>query len=146
MDKRQGLGITGAIILFLGIFAPAFRAPIIQNINYFQTDAFGGTIIIAMSVISFVLVLFEKYKGLWFTGFASLCAVIFTFINSKELIFSVLKAQWTEVNITWGVNLFDGSENLVLQNIKSEWGLGVLIAGSLLLILVAAIDLNENKN
>ena len=78
---RQLIGLFGSIILFTGVFTPILSVPIMGNLNYFQNGKGDGTIILILSVISLILVVGKKYKGLWFTGLGSIGVLLFTFIN-----------------------------------------------------------------
>ena len=69
--NKHLLGLIGSAILFVGIFAPIFAAPIVGNINSFSLPILEdgdsikfGTIILLLTVISFVLTLLKKYKEL----------------------------------------------------------------------------------
>jgi len=83
MNTKQLLGLIGSIILFVGVFAPIVSVPIMGNMNYFQNGKGDGTIVLLLAVVSLVLVLAKKYKGLWITGLGSLAVMAFTFINFK---------------------------------------------------------------
>jgi len=70
MTTKQLLGLTGSAVLFMVI-------P-----NYFHIyGGVGGIILLVLAVISFGLVLAEKYEGLWFTGIGSICVALFTDIR-----------------------------------------------------------------
>ena len=81
MKKKQLLGLVGSIVLFIGVFMPAVSVPIMGNMNYLQNGEVDGTIVLLLAVVSLVLVLAKRYKGLWFTGLGSLGVLLFTFIN-----------------------------------------------------------------
>lgn len=49
--------------------------------NYFQNGQGDGTFILILALISLVLVLTQKYKGLWFTSLGSLGVTSFTFMQ-----------------------------------------------------------------
>ena len=72
MESRQVVGLTGALALFIGVFAPIVSVPTVGYINYFQNEKGDGVVILGLAVISFVLLLAKRYRGLWFTGLASL--------------------------------------------------------------------------
>jgi hypothetical protein len=92
VKTKQLLGFIGSIILFMGVFTPIVSISIMGNMNYFQNGKGDGIIILILAVISLILVLTKKYKGLWFTGIASLAIMLFTFITFQSRV-SQLKAD-----------------------------------------------------
>ena len=38
MESRQVVGLTGALVLFVGVFTPIVSIPTIGYINYFQNE------------------------------------------------------------------------------------------------------------
>src|SRR5262249_51337185 len=81
MEQRQIVGLTGAIVLLVGVFTPIVSIPTVGYINYFQNEKLDGMIILSLAILSFVLLLTRLYRTLWFTGFASLGVLLFTFIK-----------------------------------------------------------------
>ncbi len=84
MNTKQLLGLIGSTVLFIGVFMPTVRVPIIGDVNFFQNGEGDGIIVLILAVISLVLVLTKKYEGLWFTGIGSLGIMLFTFINFRS--------------------------------------------------------------
>ena len=76
MSTKQYLGLTASILLFIGVFAPIMSVPIIGNMNYFQNGKGDGTSILILAIVSLMLVLANKYKGLWLTGVGSLAVLV----------------------------------------------------------------------
>lgn len=135
MDKKKLLGLAGAIILFVGVFTPIVSIPIMGNMNYFQNGKGDGTIIIVLAVISLVLTLRNKYKGLWFTGLGSLGIMAFTFINFQVRMSQAASGLQEEL----GDNPFSGLGELMLQSIQLQWGWAILILGAGLIVAAAAL-------
>lgn len=135
MEKKQVLGLIGSIILFIGVFTPIVSVPIMGNMNYFQNGKGDGTIIIGLAVISLILTLSKKYKGLWLTGLGSLGVMAFTFINF-QMKMSEAKSQ---IEIELAGNPFRGLADLAMQSVQLQWGWALLIVGAALVITTAAI-------
>ena len=38
MESRQVVGLTGALVLFIGVFTPIVSIPTVGYINYFQNE------------------------------------------------------------------------------------------------------------
>ena len=133
--KKQLLGLIGSIVLFVGVFTPIVSVPIMGNMNYFQNGKGDGTIVLILAVISLVLVLVKKYKGLWFTGIGSLAVMLFTFINFQSTI-SQAKA---DMELELAENPFRGLVDMAMQSVQLQWGWALLIVGAALVIASAAI-------
>ncbi len=71
MNNRRLLGILGSAILFIGVFMPIVKVPIVGDINYFQNGRGDGVIVLALAVISLALVLLRWYRELWITALGS---------------------------------------------------------------------------
>jgi len=135
MSKRQLMGLIGAIILFIGVFMPIVSVPIIGNMNYFQNGKGDGAIVFILAVISLILVLAKKYKGLWATGIGSLSVMAFTFVNF-QIKMSNVKAQ---MESELAGNPFKGLANMAMQSVQLQWGWALLVVGAALVIATAAI-------
>ena len=97
MESRQVIGLTGALVLFIGVFTPIVSIPTVGYINYFQNEKIDGVVILSLALISFLLLLAKQYRGLWFTGLVSFAVLLFTFIN--------LQIRISEIKDKLGVEL-----------------------------------------
>ena len=132
---KQLLGLIGSAILFVGVFAPIVSIPIMGNMNYFQNGKGDGVIVLVLAVISFILVLLKKFKGLWFTGLGSMAIMTFTFINFQMALNNTRTQMETELT----GNPFRGIADMAMQSVQIQWGWALLIIGVVLLIASAAI-------
>ena len=132
---KQLLGLIGSAILFVGVFAPIISIPIMGNMNYFQNGKGDGVIVLVLAVISFILVLLKKFKGLWFTGLGSMAIMTFTFINFQMALNNTRTQMETELT----GNPFRGIADMAMQSVQIQWGWALLIIGVVLLIASAAI-------
>ena len=135
MKTKQLLGLIGSIVLFIGVFTPIVSVPIMGNINYFHNGRGDGTIVLILAIISLVLVLTNKYKGLWFTGFGSLGLTLFTFINF-QLRMSQAKA---DIELELASNPFRSLADMAIESVQLQWGWALLIVGAALIIASAAM-------
>jgi hypothetical protein len=138
MNNNQLLGIIGSALLFFGVFAPILSAPIVGNINYFMNGKGDGTIVLILAVISFVLTLMKKYKGLWITGLGSVAIILITFIILQNRLSSMKSVMKREL----AGNPFAGFAEIMTQTIQFQWGWPLLIIGAALLIICAAKEQN----
>lgn len=143
MKTRQMLGLTGSIALIIGVFTPILSVPIVGNINYFQNGKGDGTVVLVLALISAVLVLANKYKGLWLTGIGSLGVMFFTFINFQ----SQMSQAKAEMEFELAGNPFRGLADMAMQSVQLQWGWALLLVGVGLVIASAAMknDAQECK-
>jgi len=132
---KQLLGIIGSAVLFVGVFTPIVSMPIMGNINYFQNGKGDGVIVLVLAVISLILILLKKFKGLWFTGLGSMGVMIFTFINFQINLANARTQMETELVD----NPFRGIADMAMQSVQIQWGWALLIVGAVLVIASAAI-------
>jgi len=132
---KQLLGLIGSAILFVGVFTPIISIPIMGNMNYFQNGKGDGTFVLVLAVISLILVLLKKFKGLWFTGLGSIAIMTFTFINFQMALVNTRTQMETELK----GNPFRGIADMAMQSVQIQWGWALLIIGVVLLIASAAI-------
>jgi stage V sporulation protein K len=134
MESRQVVGLTGALVLFIGVFTPIVSIPTVGYINYFQNEKMDGVVILSLASISFLLLLTKQYRGLWFTGPVSFAVLLFTFIN--------LQIRISEIKDKLGVELAGnrppGLADLALRSVQIEWGWSVLTIGAAFIVWAAA--------
>lgn len=129
------LGLSGSVVLFLGVFAPILSAPIVGNLNYFQNGKGDGVLIIVFAVVSLVLTVTRRSRGLWVTGLGSLGMLVVTFINFQMK----LSEMKTKVGSDLSDNPFKGLADLAVQSVQIQWGWAVLVVGAGMLIASAAL-------
>jgi len=135
------LGLIGSAVLFVGVFVPIISIPIAGNINYFQNGKGDGVIVLILAIISFILVLLKKFKGLWFTGLGSMAIMTFTFINFQMALVDTRTQMETELI----GNPFRGIADIAMQSVQIQWGWALLIIGAVLLIASAAIKERKSE-
>jgi hypothetical protein len=141
MNQKQLLGIIGSAVLFLGVFTPIISVPFIGNMNYFQNGKGDGTIILVLAIVSLVLTLMKKYKGLWYTGAGSAAILLFTFINFQVRMSSMKSDMSREL----AGNPFAGLAETMTGAVQLQWGWALLVIGVVLLICSAAMK-QSNKS
>ncbi|HXK59006.1 MAG TPA: hypothetical protein PLP42_03840 [Acidobacteriota bacterium] len=133
MDTKQLLGILGSVILFIGAFTPIIHLPIVGSQNYFQNGRGDGVVIVGIALISLVLTISRRYRGLWATGLISLGLLVFTFVQFQQKI-SEMKAK---MDAELAGNPFRGMADLAVQSVQLEWGWALLVVGAVLVLLSA---------
>ena len=132
--SRLHLGVGGAILLTIGVFAPLIRLPIIGDINYFQNGQGDGVIILILAAASLVLTMAGRYKGLWFTGIASLALIGFTYVNLQ----STVQEIRVEMERDLAGNPFAGLAELAMQSVQFQWAWALLVIGAVAILAAAA--------
>ena len=134
MEPRQIVGLTGAFVLFIGVFTPIVSIPTVGYINYFQNERLDGVVILSIAVVSFVLLLTRKYQALWFTGCASLSVLLFTFIKLQIRIIEIKEKLGAELANKRSPGLADWA----MRSVQIEWGWPVLTIGAAFILWAAA--------
>jgi len=140
LDVKQLVGLIGAVVLFVGTFAPIVSVPVVGSINYFQNGKGDGSIIIFLAVLSAILVLTRRYTGLWITSALTLRLLAFTYLTLQAR----LSVAQESVGIELADNPFKEFGNVMLQSIQIQWGWALLVVGALLLVGAAALN-SESK-
>ncbi len=133
--RKQMLGLVGSLVLFVGVFTPIISLPFVGSVNYFQNGKGDGVIILALAIVSLILTITKRYRGLWFTGIGSLAVMIFTFVNFRMR----MSEMQTQMESQLSGNPFRGIADMAMQSVQIQWGWAVLIVGSGLVIAAAAI-------
>jgi hypothetical protein len=135
MNNRQLFGILGSALLFIGVFMPIVKVPVIGDMNYFANGKGDGVLILALAVISLVLVLLRFYRELWITALGSAAVLAFTFFNLQSRMSEMSAKMETDLKD----NPFRGLAELAMQSVQLQWGWAVLVIGIALLIAAAAM-------
>lgn len=106
-------------MLFLGVFAPFVKAPIVGDVNYFANGKGDGVIIIALAVVSLFLTLGRLYWGLLVTGILSLGMLGFTFVNFHMR----MSEARSEMARTLAGNPFRGLSERAVESIQVAVGI-----------------------
>lgn len=62
LKRQQILGIAAAAVLFLGVFAPIVRLPMVGSFNYFRNGEGDGIIVLLLAIVSLALALRRRYE------------------------------------------------------------------------------------
>ena len=135
MNNRQLLGILGSATLFIGVFMPIVKLPIVGELNYLHNGRGDGVFILILAVVSLVLVLIRWYRELWITSLGSAAVLAYTFFNLQSKIGQIETQMATDLKD----NPFRGLADLAVKSIQLQWGWAVLVIGIVLLIAAAAM-------
>jgi hypothetical protein len=133
--KRQILAILGASLLFAGVFLPIVSVPIVGSLNYFHNGQGDGTIVLALAVITTILAVTRRFRGLWVTGLCSVGLLLFDLINFT-IRMSRLRAQ---MQAQLAGNPFKGLAEIAMNSVQLQWGWAVLVLGGAMIVVAAAL-------
>jgi len=136
MSTRQLLGILGSATLFIGVFMPIVRLPIVGEINYFANGRGDGVLILLLAGTSLALVLLKWYRELWITSLGSAAILAYTFVN----LLSKISEMKSKMDVDLKDNPFRGFADIAMQSVQLQWGWAILVIGIALLIVTAAMS------
>ncbi len=134
VDPACAIGFAGSISLFLGVFAPAVKVPLLGSVNHIQQGSGAGIALLVIAAVSALLVIARLFRWLWATGSAALLAILASFIALKHEVSTVKQRDFA----TKG-DIFDGLESAFADAVQLDWGFAVLLIGSATLLVAAAI-------
>jgi heme/copper-type cytochrome/quinol oxidase subunit 2 len=133
----------GLIAMFIGLFLPIVYIPImgdISYVNYITEKRIDGLLMLLLVVSSFILIVANKYKGLLFTGMASIGVMAFTL---TELLKKISNAKHNlNADLALADNPFRGLADMVVNSVQLQWGWAILFIGAVLLIVSYTISDN----
>lgn len=137
--KKQLLGLVGAGLLAVGVFMPIVSIPIVGSINYLYNGRGDGIIILALALLSGILILCKRLRGLIVAGFLSLAVMGFTlclfFARINNLKDDLAKSD----------NIFKGLGQAIMATVQIQWGWVPLVAGGFL-VLAAGLLKDELRD
>lgn len=129
-DLRKIIGLSGAVILFAGVFCPIISMPIMGSMNYFQNGKADGVIVIIAAAMAGLLCLAGKYRWLLLPGIGSAVTTAITYYNFS----SKMSEAKEKFNSELFNNFFKGLADAAFQSVQFQWGWAILILGAALII------------
>jgi hypothetical protein len=81
--SRQTLGVAGAVVLALGVFAPIVRMPLVGSIDYFRRGDGDGVVILVLAAVAAGLTLAKKYRLILLPAGLSLGMIGYTYVDIR---------------------------------------------------------------
>lgn len=132
-DYSKLSGLSGALLLVIGVFCPVISAPFVGDINMFQYGESDGFGILILTLLSVGFILTNETKKLWYTAIGTLMMIAATFYQFKSKLAPILAAMDTDLAGT----PFHGFADGTMQTVTMQWGWGVLIIGCCLVLATA---------
>lgn len=132
-SKQQLVGLTGGVVLLLGIFLPIVSMPIAGSISIFSSGRIDGYILLGLVIVSLILAFINNIKPLRITGGVSLLIVVIDFIYLLYKLNSIKG----DVADKLKDNPFGGMAEAMMSTVQIQYGWVFLFIGSLLLVYAA---------
>ena len=123
---RQIIGLVGGIILFIGVFLPIAKIPILGTINLFMGGVGNGIFIFFFAIISLLATMFKKERLQMLMGLLSLGILTFSFGTYLSHISTMRMSQ-------------SDFSQIASNFITLEWGWAILVVSCGMLIVPAFI-------
>ena len=123
---RQIIGLVGGIILFIGVFLPIAKIPIVGTINLFMGGVGNGIFIFFFAIISLLATIFKKERLQMLMGLLSLGILTFSFGAYLSHISTMRTSQ-------------SDFSQIAANFITLEWGWAILVVSCGMLIVPAFI-------
>jgi hypothetical protein len=133
-------GFLGGAVLAAGAGAPLFYIPIVGTISYlhhpgyFSSCNIGEWVILAAAGLSILSALLKRFKLLWLTGTVALVQLIATLVIFERSAATVV-AKADKPNLVNPMLMWAGA---ALEHSHFEWGIAVIGAGAVLVLVAAA--------
>ena len=125
--------LAGSAALFVGVFLPIVRFPIVGSINYFSNGRGDGAIVLVLAAVSAALAVKGAHRWLMATGLPSLMLTVVTFLRLRFHIAGMNSSLQSGLE----GNPFAGLAAAFAQSVQLEFGWAVLALGPVLLMIAA---------
>jgi predicted nucleic acid-binding Zn ribbon protein len=125
--------IVGSLLLAISPFAPFVSVPILGRVTLFQQGKGDGVILIVVSLVAMGLSFFGRYGFLWVSGALGL----FEIGNLFYFFYQRLPEIIDNYNRETKGNEFGPIGNIALSNVDADWGVMILLLGTLVTLGVA---------
>ena len=121
---RQIIGLVGGIILFIGVFLPVAKIPILGTVNLFMSGLGNGVFIFFFAIISLIATLFKKEGLQMIMGLLSLGILTFT-LGGFLSAMSLMRKSQSDIS------------QIASNFITIDWGWALLVVSCGMLIVPA---------
>lgn len=134
ISSRVAFGLVGSLLLLAGLFTPLLSIPIVGSLFYMRIGQ-EAYLLLVLALASFWLVLAQRRRSLLAVASVTLALTLLRLMTTQNGL-SKMKA---EMAVDLKDNPFAGLAELAASSVHLEWGWVVMIAGSVVLGLSAAI-------
>lgn len=133
------LGVAGVVLLFVGVFLPIVRLPILGSMNYFQNGRGDGVIVLLMAAVAVLLLVRRRFVWLMVPGASTLAGLVLAIFRLQSRISEMRASQARDL----ADNPFRGFAEALTQSVQLEYGWAVLALGAVALISAALLAARE---
>lgn len=149
INKLFVLTSASSLFIVLGVFLPFIQMKVsiffmgISNaqtvtVDYWRHGDGDGKYLLVVAAISLILAFLKKYKWLWGSAILSVGVIVYSISNSLMDASAVAKSPYAELAKSM-------MKNTKVSIIPRE-GLFLLVAGLVLMVVVAVIGMNKSKD
>jgi hypothetical protein len=128
--SRQTVGVTGAVVLALGVFAPIVTMPLVGDIDYFRRGNGEGPAILLLAALAAGLALARKYRLILLPAGLSLGMIGYKFLDVRAKLHDARAALDS-------LGPLRPLGALAVDAIRLRWGWAAMLAGIALLFVAA---------
>lgn len=122
--KNSILSITGALLIFVGIFMPIYSIPFLGSVTFLKNSGTASIILAGATAASIVLSFLNKQKLVLLTGTTGIFAILYPMWR--------LISKMNEIKKELGSNIFG---SMASEVIKIEAGFPILLIGAGIVII-----------
>jgi hypothetical protein len=126
MKDNKTQALVGAALLFVGVFMPIVRIPIMGSMNYFMNGQGDGVIVLLIAVVGGALALAGKVRHVVWPAGLALLIMAMTFYRFQTGMVRMREEMETSLRD----NPFRGLADMAANSIQLEWGWGILLLGA----------------
>ena len=125
--------LAGSLLLVLACFVPVISAPFLGSINLFANGKGDGVLLAILAICGFVAALSGRYR----LGYIPAALGLIECANVWYRLLVDLPKRQQELSSKLGTGLVRTMSDLTFGQIHAEWGIAVLLIGTLLCLTAA---------
>jgi hypothetical protein len=125
IDVAQIIGITGTVLVVLGVFTPVVSLPIVGTVSLFSNGSENGIAVLFLAIASIVCMLRGIYPWVYGTGLGLLLIVGGVFARLSSTIATLKSNAERELS----GNPFRGLADAAMASVQLQWGWVILFLG-----------------
>jgi hypothetical protein len=119
------LGVGGAILLFLGVFLPVLKLPIVGSMNYYQNGRGDGVLVLLMVAVAVPMLIRRRFVWLIVPGVSTLVGLVLALLRLQSRIGDLHASQTKDL----AGNMFGGLVPRLPERREVRWGEAPLPGG-----------------
>jgi hypothetical protein len=142
LTARKFLGITGGSLVLIGVFLPAASAPLTGKLCLLSISWKYGALMACIAVAAVLFSVRKVFRGLWPVVFAVPLTLGLAYYDARSRLIGKLSGDGP----VWANNFAKGLQSIAMKTVHYHWGLAVIVAGAVLVLLAAALGGSSNSS